>query len=154
MYSTRFAFSVWRLEGGWLVPVMAGAGSDGVSLARLPRVAPLLQAGKLVRSRGAKTDGEVYAELAAPGSSRRGPRSPRPAPGGGREPIGVLGVTRHGPSRYRPEEVSAAQGLASHVAVALANVALFQRAQAVAAAETRQAIARDLHDWCPRPCSR
>jgi signal transduction histidine kinase len=30
--------------------------------------------------------------------------------------------------------------------VALGNVALFRRAQAVAAAETRQAIARDLHD--------
>ena len=144
---TRSAFSVWRLEGGWLVPVTAGAGSDGVSLARLPRVAPLLQAGKLVRSRGAKTDGEVYAELAGAGLVPAGAPGalvlPLVAAG---ELIGVLGVTRHGPSRYRPEEVSAAQGLASHVAVALANVALFQRAQAVAAAETRQAIARDLHD--------
>ena len=60
--------------------------------------------------------------------------------------MGVLGVTRQGPPRYRPEEVSAAQALASHVAVALGNVALFRRARAVAAAETRQALARDLHD--------
>jgi len=62
------------------------------------------------------------------------------------ELMGVLGVTRQGPPRYRPEEVSAAQALASQVAVALGNVALFRRARAVAAAETRQALARDLHD--------
>jgi signal transduction histidine kinase len=60
--------------------------------------------------------------------------------------MGVLGVTRQGPPRYRPEEVSAAQALASQVAVTLGNVALFRRARAVAAAETRQALARDLHD--------
>jgi hypothetical protein len=62
------------------------------------------------------------------------------------ELMGVLGVTRQEPPRYRPEEVSAAQALASQVAVALGNVALFQRAQALASAETRQAIARDLRD--------
>src|SRR5437763_9660720 len=51
-----------------------------------------------------------------------------------------------GPPRYTPEEVSATQALASQVAVALGHVALFRRARAVAAAETRQALARDLHD--------
>ena len=143
----RSAFSVWRLERGCLVPVAAGECSDGVSLARLPRVAPLLQAGELVRSRGAEADGEVYAELAGAGLVPAG------APGAlvlplvaGGELMGVLGVTRQEPPRYRPEEVSAAQALASQVAVALGNVALFRRAQAVASAETRQAIARDLHD--------
>ena len=124
----RSAFSVWRLEGGWLVPVTAGEGSDGVPLARLPRVAPLLQAGELVRSRGAEADGEVYAELAGAGLVPAG------APGAlvlplvaGGELMGVLGVTRQEPPRYRPEEVSAAQALASHVAVTLGNVSLFRR---------------------------
>ena len=144
---TRSAFSVWRLERACLVPVTAGEGSNGVPLARLPRAGPLLRAGELVRSRGAGTDGELYAELAAAGLVPAG------APGAlvlplmvAGELIGVLAVTRLGPPRYRPEEVSAAQALASHVAVALGNAALFRRARAVAAAETRQAIARDLHD--------
>ena len=110
-------------------------------------MAPLLQAGELVRSRGAETDGELYAELAGAGLVPAGAPGalvlPLVAAG---ELMGVLGVTRQGPPRYRPEEVSAAQALASQVAVALGNVALFQRAQAVASAETRQAIARDLHD--------
>jgi PAS domain S-box-containing protein len=144
---TRSAFSVWRLERACLVPVIAGEGSDGVPLARLPRAAPLLQAGKLVRSRGAGTNGELYAELAGAGLVPAGAPGalllPLVAAG---ELMGVLAITRQGPPRYRPEEVSAAQALASHVAVALGNVALFRRARAVAAAETRQALARDLHD--------
>jgi PAS domain S-box-containing protein len=143
----RSTFSLWRLERACLVPVTAGEGSDGVPLARLPRVAPLLQAGELVRSRGAGTNGELYAELAGAGIVAAGAPGalvlPLVAAG---ELLGVLGVTRQGPPRYRPEEVSAAQALASQVAVALGNVALFRRAQAVAAAETRQALARDLHD--------
>jgi PAS domain S-box-containing protein len=144
---TRSTFSIWRLEGGCLVPVTAGEGSDGVPLARLPQAARLLQAGELVRSRGAGTDSELYAELAGAGLI------PAAAPGAlvlplvaAGELMGVLGITRQGPPRYRPEEVSTAQALASHVAVALGNVALFRRARAVASAETRQAIARDLHD--------
>lgn len=143
----RSAFSVWRLERGCLVPVPAGEGSDEVPLARLPRVAPLLQAGALVRSRGAEADGEVYAELAGAGLVPAGAPGalvlPLVAAG---ELMGVLGVIRQGPPRYTPEEVSAAEALASQVAVALGNVALFRRARAVASAETRQAIARDLHD--------
>ena len=143
----RSTFSVWWLEGGCLVPVTAGEGSDGVPLARLPLVAPLIEAGALVRSRGAEADGEVYAELAGAGLVPAGAPGalvlPLVAAG---ELMGVLGVIRQGPPRYRPEEVSAAQALASHVAVALGHVALFRRARAVAAAETRQAIARDLHD--------
>src|SRR5690348_11249129 len=51
----RSAFSVWRLERGCLVPVTAGEGSGGVPLARLPLAGALLQAGELVRSRGAGT---------------------------------------------------------------------------------------------------
>jgi PAS domain S-box-containing protein len=144
---TRSALSVWRLETGCLMPVTAGEGSAGVPLARLPRAGPLLQAGELVRSRGAGTDGEVYAELADAGLIPAGAPGalflPLVAVG---ELMGVLGVIRQGPPRYRPEEVSAAQALASQVAVALGNAALFRRARAVAAAETRQAIARDLHD--------
>jgi PAS domain S-box-containing protein len=143
----RSAFSVWRLEAGRLVPVTAGEGSQGVPLARLPRAAPLLEAGELVRSRGAGTNGELYTELADAGLVPAGALGvlflPLVAAG---ELMGVLGVTRQGPPRYTPEEVSAAQALASQVAVALGNVALFRRAQAVASAETRQAIARDLHD--------
>ena len=143
----RSAFSVWRLEGACLVPVTAGEGSDGVPLARLPRAGPLLQAGELVRSRGAGTNGELYAELAGAGLVPAGAPGalvlPLVAAG---ELVGVLGVIRQGPPRYTPEEVAAAQALASQVAVALGHVALFRRAQAVAAAETRQAIARDLHD--------
>jgi PAS domain S-box-containing protein len=144
---TRSTFSVWRLEAGCLVPVTAGEGSHGVPLARLPRAGPLLQAGELVRSRGAGTNGELYAELAGAGLVPAG------APGALVLPLvaageltGVLGVTRLGPPRYRPEEVSAAQALASQAAVALGNVALIQRTRAVASAEARQAIARDLHD--------
>jgi PAS domain S-box-containing protein len=144
---TRSALSVWRLEAGCLVPVTAGGGSEGVPLAGLPRAGRLLEAGELVRSRGAGTDGELYAELAGAGLVPAGAPGalvlPLVAAG---ELMGVLGVTRLGPPRYRPEEVSAAQALASQAAVALGNVALFRRAQAVAAAETRQAIARDLHD--------
>ena len=144
---TRSAFSVWRLEAGCLVPVTAGEGGDGAPLAGLPRAGPLLEAGEVVRSRGAGTDGELHAELAGAGLVPAGAPGalvlPLVAAG---ELMGVLGVTRLGPTRYRPEEVSAAQALAGHVAVELGNVALFQRAQAVAAAETRQAIARDLHD--------
>ena len=144
---TRSAFSLWRLEQGCLVPVTAGEGSDVVPLARLPRTAQLLQTGEIVRSRGAEADGELYTELAGAGLIH--PAAPGalflPLVAAG-ELMGVLGVTRQGPPRYRPEEVSAAQALASHVAVALGNVALFRRARAVAAAETRQAIARDLHD--------
>jgi PAS domain S-box-containing protein len=143
----RSAFSLWRVEAACLVPVTAGEGSDGVPLARLPRVVSLLEAGELVRSRGAGTNGELDAELAGAGLVPAGAPGalilPLVAAG---ELMGVLGVTRQGPPRYRPEEVSAAQALASQVAVALGNVALFHRAQAVAAAETRQAIARDLHD--------
>lgn len=143
----RSTFSVWRLERACLVPVTAGEGSDGVPLARLPRVGPLLQAGEMVRSRGAGTNGGLYAELAGAGLVPAGALGalvlPLVAAG---ELMGVLGVTRQGPPRYRPEEVSAAQALASQVAVALGNVALFRRARAVAAAETRQALARDLHD--------
>ena len=144
---TRSTFSVWRLERACLVPVTAEEGSGRVPLARLPRASPLLQAGELVRSRGAGTNGELYAELAGAGLV------PAEAPGAlvlplvaAGELLGVLGVTRQGPPRYTPEEVSAAQALASHVAVALGNVALFRRTRAVAAAETRQALARDLHD--------
>jgi PAS domain S-box-containing protein len=92
---TRSAFSVWRLERTCLVPVTAGEGSDGIPLARLPRVGPLLEAGALVRSRGAEADGEVYAELADAGLVPAG------APGAlilplvaGGELMGVLGVTR------------------------------------------------------------
>jgi PAS domain S-box-containing protein len=144
---TRSAFSVWRLQRGCLVPVTAGDGSDGIPLARLPRAGPLLQAGELVRSRGAGTNGELYAELAGAGLVPAGAPGalvlPLVAAG---ELVGVLGVTRQGPPRYTPEEVSAAQALASQVAVALGHVALFRRARAVAAAETRQALARDLHD--------
>jgi PAS domain S-box-containing protein len=144
---TRSAFSVWRVERACLVSVTAGERSDGVPLARLPLVAPLLEAGALVRSRGAEADGEVYAELAGAGLVPAGAPGalvlPLVAAG---ELMGVLGVIRQGPPRYRPEEVAAAQALASQVAVALGNVALFRRARAVAAAETRQALARDLHD--------
>jgi PAS domain S-box-containing protein len=143
----RSAFSVWWLQAGCLVPVMVGEGGDGVRLAGLARAGPLLEAGELVRSRGAGTDGELHAELAGAGLVPDGAPGalvvPLVAAG---ELMGVLGVTRLGPARYRPEEVSAAQALASQVAVALGNVALFQRAQAVASAGTRQAIARDLHD--------
>jgi PAS domain S-box-containing protein len=125
---TRSTFSVWRLEGGCLVPVTAGEGSGGIPLARLPRAAPLFRAGEIVRSRGAGTDGELHAELAGAGLVPAGAPGalvlPLAAAG---ELMGVLGVTRQGPPRYRPEEVSAAQALASHVAVALANVALFRR---------------------------
>ena len=124
-----------------------GKAANGVPLARLPRAGPLLQAGELVRSRGAGTNGELYAELAGAGLVPAGAPGalvlPLVAAG---ELVGVLGVTRLEPPRYRPEEVSAAQALASQVAVALGTVGLFRRAQAVAAAETRQAIARDLHD--------
>jgi PAS domain S-box-containing protein len=143
----RSAFSVWRLDNDRLVPVTAGDGSDGVPLAGLARAGPLLQAGELVRSRGAGTDGELYAELAGAGLVRAGAPGalvlPLVAAG---ELMGVLGVTRLGPPRYRPGEISWAQALASQVAVALGNVALFRRARAVASAGTRQAIARDLHD--------
>jgi len=144
---TRSTFSVWRLEGSFLVPVTAGEGSAGVPLARLPLAAPPLEAGELVRSRGAEANGELFAELAGAGLVPVGAPGalflPLVAAG---ELMGVLGVTRQGPPRYRPEEVAAAQALASQVAVALGNVALFRRARAVASAETRQAIARDLHD--------
>jgi PAS domain S-box-containing protein len=144
---TRSAFSVWRLEAGGLVPVTVAEGSDGVPLAGLPRAGPLLEAGETVRSRGAGTDGELHTELAGAGLVPAGAPGalvlPLVAAG---ELIGVLGVTRLAPTRYRPEEVCAAQALASQVAVTLGNVALFRRAQAVASAETRQAIARDLHD--------
>jgi len=143
----RSTFWVWRLDNDRLMPVTAGEGSDGVPLARLPRVGPLLRAGELVRSRGAGTNGELYAELASAGLVPAGARGalflPLVAAG---ELVGVLGVIRQAPPRYRPEEVSAAQALAGQVAVALGNVALFRRGQAVASAETRQAIARDLHD--------
>ena len=143
----RSAFAVWRLEAGCLVPVTAGEGSAGVPLARFPRTAQLLEAGELVRSRGAEADGQLYAELAGAGLVPAGAPGalflPLVAAG---ELMGVLGVTRLGSTRYTPEEVSAVQALGSRVAVALGNAALFRRAQAVAAAETRQAIARDLHD--------
>src|SRR5262249_3988464 len=128
----RSTFSLWRLERGCLVPVTAREDSHSVPLARLPRVSPLLQAGDLVRSRGAEANGELYTELAGAGLVPAGAPGalvlPLMAAG---ELMGVLGVTRQAPPRYRPEEVSAAQALASHVAVALGNVALFRRAQAV-----------------------
>lgn len=143
----RSAFSVWRLERACLVPVTAEEGSEGVPLARLPRVGPLLQVGEMVRSRGAGTNGELYAELAGAGLVPAGAPGalvlPLVAAG---ELMGVLGVTRQAPPRYTPEEVSVAHALASRVAVTLGHVALFRRARAVAAAETRQALARDLHD--------
>ena len=70
---TRSTFSVWRLERACLVPVTAGEGSDGVPLARLPRTGPLLQAGELVRSRGAERTASYTPSSSAPGSSPPGP---------------------------------------------------------------------------------
>jgi PAS domain S-box-containing protein len=49
---TRSAFLAWRLQGGRLVPVTAGAGADGVPLAGLRRAGPLLRAGELEPQRG------------------------------------------------------------------------------------------------------
>jgi PAS domain S-box-containing protein len=143
----RSTFWVWWLDSDKLVPVTAGEGSDGIPLAKLPRAGPLLQAGQIVRSRGAGTNGELYTEITDAGLVTAGAPGalflPLVAAG---ELMGVLGVIRRGPPRYSPEEVSAGQALASQVAVALGNVALFRRGQAMASAETRQAIARDLHD--------
>ena len=138
-------------SGGWSGaawcrsrPGNAATGSRWPGFRGWPRCS---RPGSLSAAAAPKPTAKCTPSSPAPGSSPPGPPGLSSFPWWRRgELMGVLGVTRQEPPRYRPEEVSAAQALASQVAVALGHVALFRRAQAVASAETRQAIARDLHD--------
>jgi signal transduction histidine kinase len=60
------------------------------------------------------------------------------------QPLGVLNVESH--ESFAPEDTASLQIVADHLAVAIRNARLFQSAQALAALEERQRLARDLHD--------
>lgn len=58
--------------------------------------------------------------------------------------LGVLNVESD--ERFGQEDVQSLQTVADHLAVAIRNARLFERAQAAATFEERQRLARDLHD--------
>lgn len=58
--------------------------------------------------------------------------------------LGVLNVESDAP--FGPDDLQSLQIVADHLAVAIRNARLFERAQAAAAFEERQRLARDLHD--------
>lgn len=60
--------------------------------------------------------------------------------------IGMLTLSRHEPHYYTERHAKLALAFASQAAVAIENARLYERAQAVAALEERQRLARELHD--------
>ena len=60
--------------------------------------------------------------------------------------IGVLSLETRDPSRFTPEVFEFLQLLSVRISVAVQNAQLYEQAQALAAQEERQRLARDLHD--------
>ena len=60
--------------------------------------------------------------------------------------IGVLSLETHDPTRFTPEVFEFLQLLSVRISVAVQNAQLYEQAQALAAQEERQRLARDLHD--------
>ena len=60
--------------------------------------------------------------------------------------IGVLTVDHEQPHKFASQDAQFVLAFANQVAVALENARLYERAQAVAALEERQRLARELHD--------
>jgi PAS domain S-box-containing protein len=60
--------------------------------------------------------------------------------------MGLLTLKHSGPARYNSEQAGLVRAFASQAAVAIENHRLYEQAQALAALEERQRLARDLHD--------
>jgi signal transduction histidine kinase len=60
--------------------------------------------------------------------------------------IGLLAIIHDEPARYNERHVELASTIANHAAIAIENARLYERAQAAAALEERQRLARELHD--------
>ncbi len=60
--------------------------------------------------------------------------------------IGVLSLETREPTRFSPEVFEFLQLLSVRISVAIQNAQLYEQAQALAAQEERQRLARDLHD--------
>ncbi|MDY7076604.1 MAG: GAF domain-containing protein, partial [Chloroflexota bacterium] len=63
-----------------------------------------------------------------------------------RQVLGVLSVVREAERQFNVEEVALLASIADHVAVAVENARLRQRAQRAAVIEERERLARELHD--------
>ncbi|MGB0388690.1 MAG: response regulator [Ardenticatenaceae bacterium] len=64
----------------------------------------------------------------------------------GEQIIGLLSLSHHEPNYYSPQQAELVSAFVNHTAVAIQNAKLYQQAQAAAAAEERNRLARDLHD--------
>jgi PAS domain S-box-containing protein len=60
--------------------------------------------------------------------------------------IGLLAIIHDEPGAYDERHVELASTIANHAAIAIENARLYERAQAAAALEERQRLARELHD--------
>ncbi len=60
--------------------------------------------------------------------------------------IGMISLSHKEPGRYTPHHARLAMAIANQAAVAITNARLVERAQAAAALEERQRLARELHD--------
>ena len=60
--------------------------------------------------------------------------------------IGLLAITHDEPGHYDERHVELARTIANQAAIAIENARLYERAQAAAALEERQHLARELHD--------
>ncbi len=60
--------------------------------------------------------------------------------------VGMLTMVHREPGHYTPHHATLALAMAQQAAVAIENARLYQQAQALAAQEERQRLARDLHD--------
>lgn len=64
----------------------------------------------------------------------------------GLKPMGALTVKSTLPHAYTEEDQKALEAFAAHVAIAIKNTRLYQKAQETAVSEERQRLARELHD--------
>ena len=60
--------------------------------------------------------------------------------------IGLLAIIHDEPGHYDERQVELARTIANQAAIAIENARLYERAQAAAALEERQHLARELHD--------
>jgi signal transduction histidine kinase len=60
--------------------------------------------------------------------------------------IGMLSLSHSEPNYYKPRYAGLALAIANQAAVAIENARLYEQAQALAAVEERQRLARELHD--------